>query len=132
MKTKLTFLFSLAFLFLFSDFVCGQEIVKKKYHDNGKLKRETHFEHGNRNGRDTWFYKTGEKMFEVHVKNGKAEGLRTEWYENGNKKKEGHYKDGNLDRNRRMTEWYENGNKKKETHYKDRKNFGVCTECYEN
>ena len=95
-ETKpLTFLLALTFLFLFSG--CGQETVKQEYHDNGKLKRETHFKNEERDGLDTWFYANGNKMFEVHVKNGKAEGLRTEWYENGNKNRERYYKDGELD-----------------------------------
>ena len=37
MKTKLTFLLSLTFLFLFSGSVYGQEEVKKEYWGNGKL-----------------------------------------------------------------------------------------------
>ena len=37
MKSKLTFLLALTFLFLFSGSVYGQEEVKKKYWDNGKL-----------------------------------------------------------------------------------------------
>ena len=76
MKKLLTFLLTPTFLFLFSGFVCGQETVRKKYHDNGKLSRETQFKNGKRE-LDTWFYETGEKMFEVHIKNEKAEGLRT-------------------------------------------------------
>jgi hypothetical protein len=43
MKIKpLTFLLAITFLFLFSDFVYGQEEVKKEYWDNGKLKKENH------------------------------------------------------------------------------------------
>jgi hypothetical protein len=41
MKTKLTFLLSLTFLFLFSGSVYGEEEVKREYWDNGKLKKET-------------------------------------------------------------------------------------------
>ena len=41
MKTKLTFLLSLTFLFLFGGSDYGQEKVKKEYLDNGKLKSET-------------------------------------------------------------------------------------------
>jgi hypothetical protein len=48
MKTKpLTFLLALTFLFLFSGSVYGQETeVKKEYHENGKLKSETHYKNG--------------------------------------------------------------------------------------
>jgi hypothetical protein len=40
MKTKLTFLLSLTFLFLFSGSVYGEEEVKKEDHNNGNLKSE--------------------------------------------------------------------------------------------
>ena len=61
MKTKLTFLLSLTFLFLFSGSVYGQEEVKKEYWDNGKLKSETHYKDGKEEGLSTFWYKTGEK-----------------------------------------------------------------------
>ena len=62
MKTKLTFILSLTFLFLISGSVYGQEEVKKEYWDNGKLKKDNHY------------------------KGGKLEGLKTIWYESGEKK----------------------------------------------
>ena len=43
MKTKLTFLLALTFLFLFSSGVFGEEPVHKQYWDNGNLKWETHY-----------------------------------------------------------------------------------------
>ena len=46
MKTKPTLLLALTFLFLFSGSVYGEEEVKKEYHDNGKLKNETHYKNG--------------------------------------------------------------------------------------
>jgi hypothetical protein len=47
MKTSLTFLLSLTFLFLFSGSVHGEELqVKKTYWDKGKLKIETHYKNG--------------------------------------------------------------------------------------
>jgi len=55
-KTKFTFLLALIFLFLFSGSVYGQETVRKKYHDNGKLKRETHFKNEERDGLETRWY----------------------------------------------------------------------------
>ena len=71
MKTKLTFLLSLTFLFLFSGSVFGQEEVKKEYWDNGKLRSEFHY------------------------KNGKPDGRWTEWDEDGKKTFQGVFKDGN-------------------------------------
>jgi antitoxin component YwqK of YwqJK toxin-antitoxin module len=53
MKTKpLTFLLALTFLFLFSGSVSGQEEVKKEYWENGKLKYETPYKNGKKEGLD--------------------------------------------------------------------------------
>ena len=46
MKTPLTFLLSLTFLFLFSGSVYGQEEVKKEYWDNGNLTFQGNFVDG--------------------------------------------------------------------------------------
>jgi hypothetical protein len=47
MKTQLTFLLSLTFLFLFGGSVYGEELeVKKTYWGKGKLKIETHYKNG--------------------------------------------------------------------------------------
>ncbi len=89
MKTKLTFLLSLTFLFLFSGSVFGEEEVKREYWDNGKLKSEKPH-----NGLATWWYETGEKEQESHLKNGEKDGLTTTWYETGEKESESHYKNG--------------------------------------
>ena len=72
MKTKpLTFLLVLTFLFLFSGSVYGDEEVKKEYFDNGKLKTETHYKNGKKDGVETWWYESGGKSSETHYKNGK-------------------------------------------------------------
>ena len=58
MKTKaLTFLLSLTFLFLFSGSVYGEESrVKLLYWGNGKLKSETHYNNGKKEGLAKWWY----------------------------------------------------------------------------
>ena len=119
MKPKLSFLIILPFLFLFSGSVYGQEEVKKKYWDNGKLKSETHYKNGQKDGLETWWYESGEKESEIHFKNGKPEGLATDYYESGEKKTKVHFKNGKLDG--LLTEWYENGKKSSEQNYKDGK-----------
>ena len=91
MKTKpITFLVSITFLFLFSGSVSGEDLeVKRKYWDNGKLKREAHFKNNQLEGPGTSWYESGAKKGEYLYKNGKLEGLATEWYESGAKKMEG-------------------------------------------
>ena len=50
-KTKLTFVLSLTFLFLFSGCSFDEDSeVKKEYWDNGQLKTETHYKNGKKNG----------------------------------------------------------------------------------
>ena len=113
MKTKpFTFLLALTFLFLFSGSVFGQEEVKKEYWDNGKLKSETHYKNGERDGLQTHWYETGEKHSESHWKNG----VRKEYWDNGKLKNETHYKNGVIEG--LGTGWYESGEKERESHYK--------------
>jgi len=89
MKTKpITFLLALTFLFLFCGSVYGQEEVKKKYWDNGKLKSEIPFKNGKKEGLTTLYYESGEKRSDVPFKNGKKEGPMTIYYESGEKKSE--------------------------------------------
>ena len=88
MKSKLTFLFSLTFLFLFSGSVYGEEPeVKKEYWDNGNLKTETHYQNGKKEGLETDWYESGEKKRERLFKNGEREGLVTLWFKSGKKEK---------------------------------------------
>ena len=63
-KTKpLTFILALTFLFLFSGSVFGQEEVKKEYWENGKLRSETHYKNGKKDGLETsWWDQTGAKL----------------------------------------------------------------------
>ena len=89
MKTKpLTFILSLTFLFLFSGSVYGQEEVKKEYWDNGKVKSETHYKDGKKDGLQTEWYENGQKKLEKNYMDGRAVDIATEWYENGQKKQE--------------------------------------------
>ena len=113
MKTPLTFLLSLTFLFLFGGSVYGEEPeVKREYYDNGNLKSEVPY-----NGIGTSYYETGEKEIETHYKNGKKEGLETTRYKNGRKKYSQRYKNGKLEGMK--TEWYGSGKKKSTSHYKN-------------
>jgi antitoxin component YwqK of YwqJK toxin-antitoxin module len=117
MKTPLTFLLSLTFLFLFSGSVYGQEEVKKEYWDNGNLKSEIHYKDGKPEGLATWWYETGEKKSETQYKRGIQDGLEIEWYKSGQKKSKTQYKSGT--QNGLEIEWYKSGKKKSETHYKN-------------
>lgn len=78
MNKPLTFLLALTFLFLFSGSVYGQEEVKKEYHDNGKLRWEQHYKNGKKEGLETLWYESGEKVYELLWKNDKTR--RTENY----------------------------------------------------
>ena len=109
MKTPLTFLLSLTFLFLFSGSVYGEEPeVKRKFYDNGKLEHEIHYKNGKAEGLATWWYESGEKWFVFHMKNGEENGVYKEWYKSGKKKSTIHYKNGIENGFRK--EWDINGN----------------------
>ena len=114
MKSKLTFLLALTFLFLFSGSVYGQEEVKKEYWDNGKLKSETHYKDGKKEGLKTYWDKNGIKTGETPYKNGKLEGLETGSTVIG--KYEIPWKNGK--REGLATYWYESGIKKEESYFK--------------
>ena len=94
MKTKLTFLLVLTFLFLFGCSDSGEEEVKKRHWDNGKLQSETHYKNRKREGLATWWYRNGNKETERHFKNGIENGVRKEWDEDGTLTGEGYYIDG--------------------------------------
>ena len=95
MKTPLTFLLSLTFLFLFSGSVFGQEEVKKEYYDSGKLRSVFHYKNGKPEGLETWWYENGKKKSTKHFKDGIENGVRTEWNEDGKKTFQGNFVDGN-------------------------------------
>ena len=62
MNKKLTFLLALTFLFLFGGSVFGQEEVKKEYYENGKLKGETHYKNGKKDGFSPYILKKAPYM----------------------------------------------------------------------
>ena len=106
MKTKLTFLLALTFLFLFSgssvvfgaDFYSYIEQEDGTYtyrvpYDNGNVSHEITYKNGKRHGPTTgWDEETGTKDYETHYKNGKRHGQTTGWYETSEKRSETHYK----------------------------------------
>jgi antitoxin component YwqK of YwqJK toxin-antitoxin module len=94
MKTPITFLLSLTFLFLFSGSVYGDEEVEKKYWDNGKLMYVLPFKNGKEDGVVTEWYKSGKKKFIGHLKNRIENGIRKEWDEDGKLKFEGNFVNG--------------------------------------
>jgi antitoxin component YwqK of YwqJK toxin-antitoxin module len=103
--------------------------VKKEFYDNGKLKSETHYKNGEKDGLDTWWHESGNKNNETHYKNDKEEGLSTCWYDTGNKNNETHYKNG--ERDGLSTYWYYSGNKQSEVPYKNGGKDGLSTYWYE-
>ena len=92
MKTPLTFLLSLTFLFLFgcSDSEDTHE-VEKYYYDSGELEMENHIKDGgivvNKK-----YWKNGKLRYITHYKNDEHDGLKSEWYETGQRKKQTYWK----------------------------------------
>jgi len=106
--------------------------VKREYHNNGKLKSETHYRFGKETGTTVYYhfwYPT--KTMEIEMRKGKRngklikrffddkieliayykndllEGVETSFYKNGNRSVETHYKKGV--KNGPVTSWYSNG-----------------------
>ena len=137
MKTKLTFLLSLTFLFLFSGSVYGDEPVDKQYWDDGKLKWETYYDEEREKGLGVGWYKSGKKEVEVHYNVSqegeqlslKEDGQLNTWYKNGNRKSMGFYKEGKVEG--LETTWYESGNKIEEYRYKNGELDGEQTKWHE-
>jgi antitoxin component YwqK of YwqJK toxin-antitoxin module len=131
----MTFLFTCILFFLGTGSVFGAEPeVKKEFYDSGKLKSETHYKNGKKEGQSTFWYQSGEHI-ESHYENGKKEGLETHYrYSSGGKWSETHYKNGK--REGLETHWYSSedgktGIKSSERNYKNGEREGVETEWYE-
>ena len=112
MNKSKTLLFSLVFLFLFGGSVFGEEPeVKKEFYDSGKLKLETHYINGKKEGLETGWTEWGTKLYLSHYKNGKPDGLTTRWFwGTGMKKLETHFVDGKQNGVRK--DWHPSGRKK--------------------
>lgn len=95
---------------LIRDAANPDQVIVKKYHDNGHLSYEFPYSsyedkiaHGSYR---TWF-KDGQLRSEKHFKNGKSHGSFITYWENGRKKREDHYKNGKW---KEGTTWDELGN----------------------
>jgi antitoxin component YwqK of YwqJK toxin-antitoxin module len=108
MNKPLTFLLALTFLFLFSGFAFNdQPEAKREYWENGKMKSETHYRNGKRDGVSISWYVHGEKEYEGYYQSGKKNGVFSRWYESGAKEGKGSFKNDLPDGE--FLGWHESG-----------------------
>jgi len=101
--------------------------VKREYHDNGKLKSETHYRCGKETGTTIYYHHWYPiKTMEIEMKRGKKHGKFTKRYFNNNVELIAYYKNDLLEGVE--THYYKNGQRSMETHYtKGVKNGPVTT-----
>jgi antitoxin component YwqK of YwqJK toxin-antitoxin module len=85
---KILFTFTLS---LFAWVVMGQTEIKKEYYDSGKLKKETSYTDGLKNGIEKIYNEDGSLLEENQYLNDKLVGVSKEYFKNGNTKIELHH-----------------------------------------
>jgi antitoxin component YwqK of YwqJK toxin-antitoxin module len=91
--------------------------LRLEWYDNGRLKRETAFQDGRKNGWEKYWYENGARKEKTRYYNGKKNGLSISWYKTGQQKHEVTYWNGTM--NGLYTEWYPNGHVKMSGYYFD-------------
>ena len=93
----------------------AENVIEKRWHDNGQLEFEGSYKHGKKHGTHKWWYPNGQLEFEENYQHGKKHGLFRGWWKNGKLDYEGSFK-----YNQRDGLWkgyYENGQLRKETDF---------------
>jgi antitoxin component YwqK of YwqJK toxin-antitoxin module len=85
------------------------------YHENGKMKEDTHYKNGLLNGARKSYFDNGQLNEEENYQNGKLNGIRKVYLENGSLKEDGNYENGK--ENGAFTFYNENGTKEQESIY---------------
>jgi antitoxin component YwqK of YwqJK toxin-antitoxin module len=101
-----------------------------KYYENGKLRSETPYTAGRKDGTQKWYYENGAIKETVPFINGLEEGLRRQYYENGTVAGEIPYEHGTEEGTAAW--YYENGKTKKTTLFRKGNKDGVSLLYYEN
>ena len=105
--------------------------VKYEYHENGKLKSETHYRFGKETGVTTYYHPNYTvKTMEIEMKKGMRNGKLIKRYFDGSKELTAFYKDDLLDGVE--TYYFQNGIKNLETHYTHGIKNGPVTSWYSN
>lgn len=107
--------------------------VKRRYHDNGKLKQETSYYMKDGkvviHGLCCEWYSNGQLFRQRDFNNGLKHGLYKEWYPNGQLQIECAFEDDK--RHGDYYEYYLSGNSYKKFTYKDDKRHGLCLIWYD-
>ena len=93
----------------------AENVIEKRWHDNGQLEFEGNYKYGKKHGQHKWWYPNGKIEFEEHYVHGKKHGQFRGWWKNGQLDYEGVFK-----YNQRDSIWkayYENGQLRQETDF---------------
>lgn len=100
----------------------------KEYYESGKLKEETHYKNGKREGISTWYYETGVIKGERNYKEDQLDGIIRWYYDTGSLGTEFNYKNGKLEGLTKL--YWENGNVKADHYYANGKREGLNKQYY--
>ena len=103
--------------------------VKKEYYPSGKLKKESNFVNGKKEGISKFYYESGKLSGECNYENGKLEGIAKTYFESGQLLGEGNYKNEKLEGIGKG--YYESGQLKQEVNFVNDKQEGINKGYYE-
>jgi len=92
-----------------------ENVMEKRWHDNGQLEFEGSYKYGKKHGLHKWWYSNGQLEFEEYYVHGKKHGLFKGWWENGQLDYEGLFQ-----YNQRDSIWkayHDNGQLRQETDF---------------
>jgi antitoxin component YwqK of YwqJK toxin-antitoxin module len=74
-------------------------------------------------GKQTWYYRNGQKKWQLKYEDGNKTGTETYWRSNGSKKWQWQHK---TDGTSTWTQWWSNGTKKAQSHWKNHNCRGIA------
>ena len=97
------------------DYNNEENVMEKRWHENGQLEFEGSYKYGQKHGQHKWWYSNGQLEFEENYIYGKKHGVFKGWWKNGKLDYEGLFQ-----YNQRDSIWkayYENGQLRQETDF---------------
>ena len=91
-KLLLILLFCAPPMIYAQDLSSNEDVMEKRWHENGQLEFEGNYKYGKKHGQHKWWYPNGQLEFEEHYVNGKKHGLFKGWWKNGQLDYEGVFK----------------------------------------
>ena len=103
--------------------VNARRVVRRAWHDNGRLAEERGFVNGRESGVHRGWWPTGDAHFVYGYRDGLLEGLSREWYPSGALWREQHYSAGHEDGLQRL--YWEDGRVRASYVVRDGRRYGL-------